>query len=167
MISSAQATETQIEANTGFETQWSRAETALQGLIGLIIAAGLLGAFGNGWLSASTKAFAHEPLSVTYQHLLRANAPTDLIVDVTRALHSEKLQIDVGSDLLDHASIGATQPSAVSVDATPRGVTYTFNLGLEKQGSITFKLSPRKVGPVAAKLTVRGDQIDLPLFVYP
>jgi hypothetical protein len=167
MISSAEATETQIEANPGFESIWSHAQTILQALIGLIVVAGLIGVFGQGWLSKVTRTFPTLPLSVTYERLLRANAPTEMKVAVTEPLPSETLRIDIGADLLDHASIGSTQPRAEAVDATPNGVTYTFRLGPERQGTVIFKLAPRRVGRVEAELSSRGEQLSLPLFIYP
>ena len=167
MISPLDAAETELEPNNGFEARWSRVQTILQGLIGLIVVAGLIGVFGQGWLSKAAQAFPAAPLNVTYERLLRANAPAEIIVAVTRPLASEMLQIEVGSDLLDHASINATQPRATSVDATPLGVTYSFRLGPERQGSITFKLAPRRVGRVEAELSSQGDRLRLPLFIYP
>ncbi|WP_264048272.1 hypothetical protein [Methylobacterium flocculans] len=167
MITSADATETEIEPNTGFEAWWSRAQTILQSLVALIVVAGLAGLFGQGWLSKATGTFPNTPLAVTYERLLRANAPTEMIVAVTRPLTEDILRVELGSDLLDHASIGSTQPRAVSVDATPHGVTYTFRLGPERQGKVMFKLAPRIVGSVQAKLSAHGEDLMLPLFIYP
>lgn len=167
MMTSTEATETEIEPNTGFEAWWSRAQTILQGLIALIVVAGLAGLFGQGWLSKVTQAFPSAPLEVTYERLLRANAPTEMTIAVTRPLAEETLRVELGSDLLDHASIGSTQPRAVSVDATPHGVTYTFRLGPERQGTILFKMAPRVVGPIQAKLSAQGADLTLPLFIYP
>jgi hypothetical protein len=167
MISSAEATETQIEANPGFESKWSHAQTVLQALIGLVVLVGLIGAFGQGWLSKVTQTFPTLPLSVTYERLLRANAPTEMKVAVTQPLPSETLRVDLGADLLDHASISSTQPRAESVDATPNGVTYTFRLGPERQGTVLFKLAPRRVGRVEAELSTQGEHLLLPLFIYP
>lgn len=167
MFQSTKGLETEVEANTGFESQWNRVQTVLQALIGLVVAAGLAGLFGNGWLSSTTQAFAAQPLSVTYQRLLRANAPTDLVLTVERPLAGESLTVQVGAELLAHASIGSTEPRATAVQATPRGVRYRFDLGPDHQGSVTFRLAPRKVGPVEARLAVEGDALALTLFIYP
>ena len=71
MISDPEATDTQIEANQGFERVWSRAQIGLQGLIAIAVVAGLAGLFGDGWFSTTTRAFPSMPLSVTYERLLR------------------------------------------------------------------------------------------------
>ena len=109
MISSQKATETEFEPNPKFEFAWSRAQTLLHALIGLVILAGLLGAFGNGWLSKSNRSFTAVPLSVTYQRFMRANAPNELILTATAPLPAETIEIGIGSELLDSASISVTQ----------------------------------------------------------
>ena len=104
---------------------------------------------------------------MSYERLLRANAPTEMKVEVTEPLPSETLRVDLGADLLNHASIGSTQPRAEAVDATPNGVTYTFRLGPGRQGTVIYKLAPRRVGRVEAALSSQGEQLSLPLFIYP
>ncbi|GEP07832.1 hypothetical protein [Methylobacterium oxalidis] len=167
MISSTDATEIQLEANPGFERRWNHVQTALQCLIALFVSAGLVGLFGQGWLARATKAFDRAPLQVHYERLLRANAPTEVRVTVASPLPSETLQIGVGSELLEHASINSTQPRAASIDATASGVTYSFRLGPDRQGAITFKLAPRRIGWIVAQLSSQGEQLDLPLLIYP
>ncbi|MGH1572094.1 hypothetical protein ACRAWG_17135 [Methylobacterium sp. P31] len=48
MISDPQSTDIEIEANQGFEAGWNRAQVALQVLIGIVVCAGIGGAFGDG-----------------------------------------------------------------------------------------------------------------------
>ena len=139
----------------------------LQSLIGLIIVAGLAGLFGQGWISTVKQAFPSAPLTVDYERLLRANAPTEMTIIVSHPLASDMLQIGLGSALLDHVSVGSTQPRATSIDATPHGVNYTFQLGPERQGKVLFKLSPRIAGPLEAVLSTHGEHLKLPLFIYP
>ncbi|MDR7035987.1 hypothetical protein J2X36_000723 [Methylobacterium sp. BE186] len=167
MISSTEATQTQIEPNPGFERHWSRAQSVLQSLIALVVVAGLAGLFGQGWLSRMTRTFPTQPLTVTYERLLRANAPAEMKVSATQPLPGDMLRVEIGADLLDHVSINATQPRAASVDATPDGVTYTFRLGPERQGSVLFKLAPSRVGRVDGSISAQGERLSLPLFIYP
>lgn len=90
-------------------------------VIGAVVCAGLLGVFGNGWMSTSTRHFSGMPLAVTYQRLMRANAPADLTVAITGRLPGNVLELGVGSELLDRASIGSTQPGAAAISATTKG----------------------------------------------
>lgn len=167
MVSDPEASDIEIEANPGFEVVWSRAQLVLQWVIGATVCAGLLGVFGDGWLSTATRAFPNVPLSVTYQHLLRANAPADLTLATTGHLPADTLELGVGSELLDRGSIGSTQPGAMGVSATAEGETYTFRLGPDHAGHIMLKLSVRKPGPVDMVLTANGEQLVLPLFAFP
>lgn len=167
MISDPEATDTQIEANQGFERVWSRAQTGLQGLIAIAVVAGLAGLFGDGWFSTMTRAFPSVPLSVTYERLLRANAPADLSLAINGRLPGDTLELGVGSELLDRGSIGSTQPGAADVTTTAQGVTYTIRLGPDHSGHVMMKLSVRKPGAVDMVLTANGDRLVLPLFVYP
>lgn len=167
MISDPEATDTQIEANQGFERVWSRAQTALQLLIALMIVAGLAGFFGDGWFSTTTRAFPSVPLSITYERLLRANAPTDLTLAINGRLPEDTLELGIGSELLGRGSISSTQPGATDISTTAQGVTYTLRLGPDHRGHIMMKLSVRKPGPVDMVVTVNGDRVVLPLFVYP
>lgn len=167
MVSDPEASDIEIEANQGFEVIWSRAQLVLQWLIGAVVLAGLLGAFGDGWLSTTTRAFPTMPLSVTYQRVLRANAPTDLTLAITGRLPGEALELGVGSELLDRGSIGSTQPGAANVSTTAQGVTYTFRLGPDHGGHVMLKLSVRRPGPVDMVLTANGERLVLPLFVFP
>ncbi len=167
MLSKTEATESDLEPNTAFEVGWYRFQVGLQILIGIIIIAGLAGAFGNGMLSRAASRFPGAPISLTYERFLRANAPADFVLKLEEPLPKECLEVAIGARLLDHVSIGSTQPRARSVDATPQGVTYTFDLTPERQGSITFRISPRKVGSLDADMTVAGARLTLPLLVYP
>lgn len=167
MVSDPEASDIEIEANQGFEVIWSRAQLVLQWLIGATVCAGLLGMFGDGWLSTTTRAFQSVPLSVTYQRLLRANAPADLTLATTGRLPEDTLELGVGSELLDRGSIGSTQPGAANVSATAKGETYTFRLGPDHAGHFMLKLSARKPGPIDMVLTANGERLVLPLFVFP
>ena len=167
MVSDPEASDIEIEANQGFEVVWNRVQLVLQWLIGAVVCAALLGAFGDGWLSTTTRAFPNAPLSVTYQRLLRANAPTDLTVAIAGRLSGDTLQLGVGAELLDRGSIGSTQPGAAEVSATAQGETYIFRLGPDHAGHIMLKLSVRKPGPVDLVLTANGERLVLPLFVFP
>ncbi|MEE7493154.1 hypothetical protein [Methylobacterium oryzae] len=167
MVSDPEGSDIEIEANQGFESVWSRAQFLLQVVIGAVVCAGLLGMFGNGWMSTSTRHFSGMPLAVTYQRLMRANAPADLIVAITGRLPGDVLELGVGSELLDRASIGSTRPGAAAISATAKGETFTFRLGPDHAGHITLKLSVRRPGPVGMTLLANGERLELPLFVYP
>ncbi|GJE15169.1 hypothetical protein [Methylobacterium longum] len=167
MVSDPEASDIEVEANQSFEVVWSRVQLVLQWLIGIIVCAGLLGVFGDGWLSTTTRAFPSVPLSITYQRLLRANAPSDLTLAITGRLPGEALELSVGSELLDRGSIGSTQPGAADVSTTAQGVTYRFRLGPDHAGHVMLKLSLRQPGPVDMVLTANGERLALPLFVYP
>ncbi|MBB2965205.1 hypothetical protein [Methylobacterium sp. R2-1] len=167
MFSDQKATATEIEPNRRFEAKWGRAQAVLQGIVGLIVLAGLLGIFGDGWLSTTSRSFTSVPLSVTYQRLLRANAPSEIIIRASAPLPAETLEIGVGSSLLDDASITTTEPGAKDVAATPEGITYRFVLGRERTGTIKLRLAPRLPGRTTAVLSVAGEDLSLPLFIYP
>ncbi|MGH1571297.1 hypothetical protein ACRAWG_12140 [Methylobacterium sp. P31] len=167
MISNQDATDSQIEANPKFEVWFFRAQTVLQWLIGAVILAGVLGAFGEGWLSTETRSFPDLPLTVTYQRFLRASKPTNFELKATAPLSRDTLDVGVGSELLKRAWVNITEPGSVGVRATTEGLTYTFRLGAHRDGVIILKVSAQRVGPVDAVLTAEGKQLTLPLFVYP
>lgn len=167
MMSDPEGSDIAIEANQGFELVWSRAQLTLQVMIGIVVLTGLAGVFGDGWLSTATRAFPSVPLTVTYQRLLRANAPSDLTLAINGRLSGEALELGVGAQLLDRGSIGSTQPGAVEVSTTAQGVTYRFRLGPDHAGHVMLKLLVRQPGPLDMVLTANGEKLALPLFVYP
>ncbi|MGY2050465.1 hypothetical protein [Methylobacterium sp. JK268] len=167
MMEGSNATATDLQTNRGFESAWNRVQIGVEALVGLVVVAGLLGLFGDGWLARAEQPLAGTPLVLRYDRFLRVGAPSRLVVDIWAPVRDDALAVTVGADLLRKISIDATQPRAEAVDATPSGVTYRFRLGPEHAGQILFTLSPRDPGPVAASVTALGRRADFFLLIYP
>jgi hypothetical protein len=158
---------TELHTHHRFETHWNRVQIAVETLVGLVVLAGLLGLFGDGWLSRATRPLPGTPLVVHYDRFLRAGAPARLSVEIRDPVEQDTIEVGLGAALLERVSVDATQPRADEVDATPSGVTYRFHLGPEHKGSLLFTLSPREYGRVPATLTALGRTVDLSLLIYP
>ncbi|GJD63102.1 hypothetical protein [Methylobacterium frigidaeris] len=172
MLSQSDDTATEIRTFPVFERRWNWFQTGVQSAIGVVIAAGLAGLFGDGPLAHAERAVPDTPIVLRYDRFLRAGLPSQMRVAITRPLDAEHLDgehlaIGLNAAFLEHVSVTATQPRAEAVDATPGGVTYRFRLGPERRGDITLMLSPREAGTVAARVSALGRPVDLPLLIYP
>ncbi|AWN54123.1 hypothetical protein [Methylobacterium sp. 17Sr1-1] len=167
MLSQSDDTATEIRTFPVFERRWNWFQIGVQSLIGLVIASGLAGLFGDGPLARAERAVPDTPIVLRYDRFLRAGFPSQMRIGITRPLEAEHVAIDLNADFLQHVSVDATQPRAEAVDATPAGVTYRFRLGPERRGDITLMLSPREFGPVAARVSALGRPVDVPLLIYP
>jgi hypothetical protein len=167
MLSGSDDSATDIRTYPGFERRWNVFQTVVQVLIGLTIAAGLAGLFGDGPLARAERAVPGTPLVLRYDRFLRAGYPSQMRVTIARPLDDEHVALDLSADFLEHVSVSATQPRAESVDATPAGVTYRFRLGSERRGDIAFMLAPREYGATTARVSALGRTVELPLLIYP
>ncbi|MFE1599668.1 hypothetical protein [Methylobacterium sp. ID0610] len=166
-MSGANDAATEITTHRGFEEKWNWLQAIIQGLIGLAIAAGLAGMFGDGPLAHARQPVPGTPLVLRYERFMRAGAPARLTVVLTQPLAQDQVEVGLDADFLEHVSVDATQPRAEAVDATPAGVTYRFRLGPERQGGIAFMLSPRGYGSVDAVVSSLGGRATLHLLIYP
>lgn len=167
MMSGSEDSATDIRTFPGFERRWNGFQALVQGVVGVVIAAGLAGLFGDGPLAHAERAVPATPLVLRYDRFLRVGYPSQMRVAITRPLDDDRLAIDLGAEFLEHVSVTATQPRAEAVDATPAGVTYRFRLGPERRGDITLMLSPREYGLATATVSARGQAVALPLLIYP
>lgn len=117
MISDPGSSDIEVEANQGFERIWNRAQLGLQ----VLICAGFVGVLGDGWLSRAARGLPSAPIRVDYLRLMRANAPTAMVVKVNGRLPKDPVILGVGSERLDRASIGSVQPAAATISTTERG----------------------------------------------
>jgi hypothetical protein len=62
-----ETSESGVEPAPAFDRNWYRVQTILQGMLALLLCAGLAGVFGGGWLSTSVVRVG--PLEVTYERL--------------------------------------------------------------------------------------------------
>ncbi len=132
MLSQSDDTATEIRTFPVFERRWNWFQTAVQSVIGLVIAAGLAGLFGDGPLAHAEQAVPDTPIVLGYDRFLRAGYPSRMRVGIARPLDAEHLAIDLNADFLERVSVTATQPPAEAADATPAGVTYRFRLGHDR-----------------------------------
>ncbi|TGD92518.1 hypothetical protein [Methylobacterium nonmethylotrophicum] len=167
MLSGNDDSATDIRTYPVFEQRWNGFQTIVQGLIGLMIAAGLAGLFGDGPLAHVERPVPGTPVVLRYDRFLRAGFPAQMRVAITRPLDDEHVAVDLNGDFLAHVSVDATQPRAEAVDATPAGVTYRFRLGAERRGDITLMLSPRAYGATKATVSVLGRTVEAPILIYP
>ena len=150
-----------------FESGWNRLQTAVEVSVGLIVLAGLAGLFGNGPISPRVVTFDSLPLRMSYQRILRRTSSTQIEVTATAPLAQDRLDVELPNQLATDMDVVATSPRSLAMRAEKDGIVYTFALGAEHLGRITFTIKARTPGIVRSVVKSGGAQAALDLVVLP
>lgn len=160
----------QINEDRGHQRREWRLERIGWLVMAILLAAGLLGLFGYGALSRSQTG---EPgnLSVDYDHLQRASAPSEYRFSVAPSLiHGGKLTLRFDETLLDEVEMQSIIPEPTQVRAGPGYTEFTFAMAPAKgpPERIQFQLQHTTFGHVRGRVTADGAApLVIDQFVYP
>ncbi|MCX7515143.1 hypothetical protein [Frateuria sp. STR12] len=160
----------QINENRDHQRYEWRVERIGWLVMAILLAAGLLGLLGYGAMSRS-QAGAPGALSVDYDHLQRASAPSEYRFSVAPSLASDgALTLRFDQALLDEVEMQSIVPEPTQVRAGPGFTEFTFAMA-PAQGSperIEFQFQHATFGHVRGQVTAEGAApLVIDQFVYP
>jgi hypothetical protein len=161
-------------SNLAFEARFWTFQRLSWGLLACLVAAGLAGGFGRGFLSAATLPFSNGG-DIEFEKLIRFKTPTSYMLNVRRTASGptavEEVRVNVGSGLLEklNLKIGESTPAVASVEGYPGGMVLVFKpaAGAEAfQIKLTFE--PKAIGSLRGQLGLSGSApLEIEQFVYP
>lgn len=146
-----------------------RAERIGWTVMALLLLATLLGAFGDGPLSRAHNG-SLQSLSVRYDRLLRASAPTNYRFEANPAIASGgELRLRFDQAMVEGIEIDLIVPTPEREQAGPDYTEFVFNVA---PGSspvrIDFRYRPATFGPHNGRVSVGGAHaVTIDQFVYP
>ena len=145
-----------------------RVERVAWALGALALLGALLGLFGDGPLSRA-QGGSVKGLSVRYDRLLRANAPSHYTVDAGSAVvRQEVLRLRLEQALLDRIEIEAITPEPDQQQAGAGYTEFGFRVVSGAPVTIDFRFRPARFGAQAGHLSVDGaPPVRIRQFVYP
>lgn len=138
-------------------------------VMGALLLAGLLGLLGSGPLARAQA--GGDALSVDYECLQRAKAPTEYRFEVNPALMGGgPVRLRFDDVLLEEVKLERIVPEPDTVRAGPGYTEFEFAMGpgTGAPAQITFQFEPTTFGHVAGRVTAPGTEpLVLDQFVFP
>jgi hypothetical protein len=155
---------TQVETSPGFDRNWYRVQMVLQVVLALLLLLGLIGLFGNGWLSTSVVRIG--AADVTYERFTRKTVPFRLTVRSSEQ-RPGPVRLTLGRELIDRTGIVRTIPAATAVKDTAEGTEYTF-AAQDRRTELVLSLQPDRWGWFSWTLRIDGvGEASLFQIIYP
>ena len=135
-----------------------------------IVAAALLGLFGNGLLSKATAGVKGSNLWVEYNRFERYESPAELRIHIgAHGLGTALPALSINQDYLERVTVEHIEPKPEQVQAAGEHCVYIFTLGAtNKPSTITFRLRGNGYGKVPVHLKVSGaPEVRFTQFFYP
>ena len=135
----------------------------------IVVAAGLLGLFGEGLLSHSIA--GAPPLEGEYGRFERLLSPSEIVIHVLppKAPNGE-VRVQVDRDFLSHYTLRRIVPEPDSTELSPGWVTHIFKVGDEdgQPLDITFQLESNQIGITRGRIGVQnGPSVEITQLIYP
>ena len=128
----------------------------------LLVALSVLGFFGNGLASKTTK--TNTEANLAYERFFRREARMEMKVDLS---HYTNTPVDIAfpNKYIKHFRIESILPEPTQVKVKDNLVHYFF----DGQGSmhITFYLVPQKAGNITGFIRINENQFPINHFIYP
>lgn len=153
----------QVEQDVRFEAGEWRASQVTWVVVLSLMAATLLGVFGNGPLSTARKATGG--FAIEYQRFGRFGAPTRLVVHAP-ADTDGRIRLSVDQALLEGFHIERISPEPTDARLLAEGVEYTFATG-PGGGTVRLDLQPAQRWLVRSSIAGRDGRMQFWQFVYP
>lgn len=136
-------------------------QIVMYALLGVFLAAGLLGVFGMGPVS-STEA-RDGGLVVRYERFQRATRPARIGIDLDARDGTAVLTVD--RRLFDEWRLESVAPQPRSVSVHAGAVTYTFRA--TGRAHVVLYATPEQMGGSTLRMRSNSDAVMLRTFVYP
>lgn len=138
-------------------------------VIALLLAATLLGLFGDGPLSRA-RAGSDETLSVEYDRLLRSSAPTQYRFRASPALAARgSLRLRFDQSLIEHMEVDSIVPQPEHQLSGPGYTEFIFLLNAGRRpATIDLRYRPATFGRQHGRVSVAGEHaLVIDQFAYP
>jgi hypothetical protein len=160
----------QVGEDMAFQRRDWVAERIGWAAMALVVAAALLGAFGVGPLSWTTKIDASGVMQVEYDWIQRQTAPATIKLEVDLAAAAGGgIELEVDQGFLEAFSIHSMRPEPAESVATSQGLRLRF--GAEPGGGrarLYIEVSPKVIGLRRTRLGLAGHEpVELAVFVHP
>lgn len=156
-----------LALHPGFDRHWRIAECIFIFGLSAVCAAALTGALGSGPLShacAHLDGSAVETLQ--YERIVRNHGSSWMKIGLRRGV-SGTVDVHLDSALTGSVAIDAINPHPSATRVSGNGTTYTFEVLAAHGGSLDFRLSPYRFGPVHTTVAVDGNRINIAQIVRP
>lgn len=136
--------------------------------MGLLLAAGLAGAFGSGWLSSAAGSGAGG-LEIRYERFQRHLVPSLLEIRTTPGAAGESTALRLGGDFVDRVQIDAMLPQPDQARLSREGLDLRWPAaGPGAPVILRIRFTPRSVGRLDGEIGPRGGTpVRFTVFVYP
>lgn len=160
--------ELQIEEHIEFQQRQWRWQRFGWIIFTIILIAAVLGAFGNGPLSASTARTADDTLTVAWERIVRRHGQAEITLTVDPSAIQEG-EVTVWLDPTTASQVQQANPEPSEVVTSGDGQSWTFaadpNAG---PVSIVFQLTPTEIGWHTVSLGIDGGAaLDIRQIVLP
>ncbi|HEX2215609.1 MAG TPA: hypothetical protein VHG27_02770 [Xanthobacteraceae bacterium] len=160
----------QIEEDMTFQRRNWFAERCAWAVMGLVLIAAAIGAFGGGGPLTSTSASdVRAALHAEYGRMQRINAPTTIKLRIAAsAITQDGVALDVYNSLNDALKLTTIQPQPVDATALADRMRLRFAAAPGQDATIYFYVSPNKIGFSRLRLGLAdAEPIDLTMLIYP
>jgi len=170
MPRAANATALEVDDDDRFQRREWRIQRVSWLVLGLVLLAALLGAFGGGPLAHATAGASGIPAVLDYDRFLRFASPTELrlILDPSAIRPDGVAHVWLPHRYLDRVDVRRVTPEPQRVTGGASGVMYEFLLTPGQAGVISMVVQPERAGMLAGQI-VLADRRGLTFrqFVYP
>lgn len=150
----------QIEDDPAYQRREWRFERIGWVLMAVLLVAGLLGLLGYGPLS-DTRAGTPGTLTVNYDRLQRASAPSEYHIDVAPTLARDgQLRLRFDNALLAEIELDSVLPQPVQMRSGPGYTEFVFAMDAAEgpPARLQFQFHPATFGHVRGRVTATGAQ---------
>lgn len=145
-----------------------RVERVGLAIIAIILMGALLGIFGDGPLSHGRSGSARA-VSVEYERLLRASAPTEYRFHVDPSLATQGiLDLRMDNSLVDLMQVDSIVPEPERQTAGPTYTAFSFRVEPGTSVTVVFRLRAATFGRHEGQVVVQGaPALSIDHFIYP
>jgi hypothetical protein len=157
---------TEVEIAPRFDRNWHRARAAMQVLLGLMVAGGLAGLFGDGPLSTGVTQIG--VYRVSYQRFARRTVPFRISIRPLEPIPASTLQIGIDRQLIDRTGILRSVPASTFTSESVDEASYNFAVASGRRSEIVISVQPDQFGVFNWTLKIGGaGQATLFQVIYP
>lgn len=135
-------------------------ERAAWAVMGLIVSAALLGAFGPGLLSNRSRTTPDGSLGIEYSAIVRYQAPSTLVIRTLREPSSAgPVRLVLSRTLADRSELKQLTPPPLRVEAGGQTTVVSFEpAALAPRQPITYRFEHEDYGPIEFDVGLAGGQ---------
>jgi hypothetical protein len=152
----------EIDEGLDFHIKAWKIQPIAWSVIGLFVLAGVLGLFGTGLLSKTSK--QQGKVVIKYERFFRFGTPMKL--EVRDGTGAPETKIIFPTAYLSRFSIQSIVPQPDETEISGGLMTYSFNSGTPGR-QVFFYLEPQQPGTSEGAVRVNKEQIYLSQFIYP